>query len=44
METHTPEIEQQMQWYYQYLREKDRRRYAAIEAGHAWLRWHHLHQ
>ncbi len=33
METHTPEIEQQMQWYYQSLCEKDRRRYAAIEAS-----------
>lgn len=32
METYTPEIEQQMQWYYQSLCEKDRRRYAAIEA------------
>ncbi len=33
METHTPEIERQMQWYYQSLCEKDRRRYAAIEAS-----------
>lgn len=33
MKTHTPEIERQMQWYYQSLSEKDRRRYAAIEAS-----------
>lgn len=32
MKTHTPEIERQMQWYYQSLGEKDRRRYAAIVA------------
>jgi hypothetical protein len=32
METYAPEVERQMQWYYQSLSEKDRRRYAAIEA------------
>lgn len=32
METYPPEIEKQMQWYYQSLSEKDRRRYAALEA------------
>ena len=32
MRPYTPEIEQQMQRYYQSLSEKDRRRYAAIEA------------
>jgi len=32
MQPYPNEIEQQMQWYYQSLSEKDRRRYAAIEA------------
>lgn len=32
MERYSPELEQQMQSYYQSLSEKDRRRYAAIEA------------
>lgn len=32
MQPYPDEIEEQMQWYYQSLSEKDRRRYAAIEA------------
>lgn len=32
MQSYAPEIEVQMQRYYQSLSEKDRRRYAAIEA------------
>lgn len=32
MQTYPPNIEVQMQQYYQSLSEKDRRRYAAIEA------------
>ena len=32
MQPYPEEIEEQMQWYYQSLSEKDRRRYAAIEA------------
>lgn len=32
VETYHREIEKQMQWYYQSLSEKDRRRYAALEA------------
>jgi hypothetical protein len=32
MQLYPPEIEQQMQRFYQSLSEKDRRRYAAVEA------------